>query len=133
MVNSLHEESCSLHPSAIVETAQEPLGGAISPSVETTAAPVPVRAVGAQPGARPWHVDLGWDGALTAVVDLMGHLVCECEPRRVHPEYAAAADREAEANARLIVEAVNQHAQREAVRLSSAVRMATVRETPCDD
>lgn len=50
---------------------------------------------------RPWHVDLGFYGQPSAVVDIEGNLVCDCEPR---------GETTAAENARLIVEAVNAYA-----------------------
>ncbi len=70
----------------------------------------PYKPAEAVTAVRPWHVDIGWDGGETAIVSFTGDLIAECEPERkpdVHPEYQAGVRGEAEANARLIVEAVN--------------------------
>lgn len=78
-------------------TAQEALGGDTGAGAHPDPSP--------QAGARPWHTEVGWDGALTAVVDVNGYLVAECEGPRgsytLPTEYGAA-----EANARHIIRAV---------------------------
>lgn len=86
------------------QTAQEAPGDAQTATPHPAPSAVPAHAQCERAGARPWHLDVGWDGGLTAVVDIEGYLVADCEPQVVGDHGLAPGA--GEANARHIVRAV---------------------------